>query len=247
MTQTTAQYIRVIELYKWISLQRNTPHLWNDIHLASGFNTSPEVIKSSAKSFGVIPISSCRWKSKPDFWRSSIDSGAYMSSLWASRQDSRSSSKEIISAPDAELEVELPRRDILRKVPFLVCECDPDLNEFQEVDITSHGLVVVVRGGLETTDRPCNNSWELSVLHSRYGSMALDGYSCGRSTPLRYMNIDLSCFELSAFLLRDWVSILLVFETYWDPLRGQGCCSLAAVVVVCRVPATQSVKETYIM
>jgi len=110
MTQITAECIRVIEMYK-MSPRQNTPHLWNDIHLASEFNTSPEVIKSLAKSFGVIPISLCRWKSKPDFRRSSIDSGAYMSSLYASCQDFRSSSKEIISAPDAGLEAELPRRD----------------------------------------------------------------------------------------------------------------------------------------
>lgn len=62
--------------------------------------------------------------------------------------------------------------------------------------------------------------------------MSLDGYSCGRSTPSRHMDIDLSWFGLTAFLLRDWVPILLVFETCWDVLRGQGCCSRAAVVVV---------------
>jgi len=152
----------------------------------------------------------------------------------------RSSSNEIISAPDAELEVELPRRDVLRKVSLLVCKCDPDLNEFQEVDITSHGLVVVIRRGLESTDRPRNNSWELSILHSKYGSMALDGYSCGRSTPLRHMNIDLSRFGLSAFLLRDWVPILLVFETCWEPLQ---VCSLAAVVMVCRGPPLKASKK----
>ena len=35
-------------------------HLWNDIHFVSSVNTSPDVIISSAKSFGSIPISSCR-------------------------------------------------------------------------------------------------------------------------------------------------------------------------------------------
>lgn len=92
-----------------------------------------------------------------------------MSSLLTSRQYTRSSSKEIISAPDAELEIKLPRCDILRKVALLVCECDPDLNEFQEVDIASHGLVVVVRGGLKSTNRPRNHSWELSILRRRHG------------------------------------------------------------------------------
>ena len=56
-------------------------HLWKEIHLVSSVSTSPDVIMSSAKSFGSIPNSSCRWKSIPDFCRSSTDSGANMSSL----------------------------------------------------------------------------------------------------------------------------------------------------------------------
>ena len=56
-------------------------NLWNEIHLVSSVSTRPDVITSSAKSFGRIPISSCRSKSIPDFCRSSTDSGANMSSL----------------------------------------------------------------------------------------------------------------------------------------------------------------------
>ena len=33
-------------------------------------------------------------------------------------------------APDAKLEIELPRRHVLRKITFFVCECDADLDEF---------------------------------------------------------------------------------------------------------------------
>ena len=69
-------------------------HLWNEIHFVSGVNTSPDVIMSSAKSFGSIPISSCRCRSMPDFCSRSMDSGANMSSLLdyvsiASRQKDR--------------------------------------------------------------------------------------------------------------------------------------------------------------
>lgn len=56
-------------------------HLWKDIHFVSSVSTMPDVIMSSAKSLGRIPISSCRWKSMPDFCKSSTDSGANMSSL----------------------------------------------------------------------------------------------------------------------------------------------------------------------
>jgi len=54
----------------------------------------------------------------------------------------------------------------LRKVSLLVCECDPDLNEFQEVDNTSHGLVVVIRGGLESTDTATTPGNSVSCIAS---------------------------------------------------------------------------------
>ena len=47
-------------------------------------------------------------------------------------------------APDVKLEIELPCRDVLREIALLVCECDADLDELEEVDVAPHGLVVVV-------------------------------------------------------------------------------------------------------
>jgi len=60
----------------------------------------PDVIMSSAKSLGNIPISSCRWKSRPDFCKSSTDSGANMSSL-----------NRRISQPNPHFHPTLPRRE----------------------------------------------------------------------------------------------------------------------------------------
>lgn len=46
--------------------------------------------------------------------------------------------------PDAKVEIELPRRDVLREITFLVCERDADLDELEEIDVATHGLVVIV-------------------------------------------------------------------------------------------------------
>lgn len=69
--------------------QQVMTNLWKEIHLVSSVSTRPDVITSSAKSFGRIPISSCRSKSMPDFCRSSTDSGANMSSLTRHQSVSR--------------------------------------------------------------------------------------------------------------------------------------------------------------
>lgn len=45
---------------------------------------------------------------------------------------------------DTEVEVKLPRRCFLGVVPLLVCERDPNLDNLEKVDITSHSLIVVV-------------------------------------------------------------------------------------------------------
>lgn len=50
---------------------------------------------------------------------------------------------------DVEVEVELPRAGILRKVPFLVREGQTNLDGLEQVDVTPQRLVVVIRGGLE--------------------------------------------------------------------------------------------------
>ena len=109
-------------------------NLWNEIHLVSSVSTRPDVITSSAKSFGRIPISSCRSKSIPDFCRSSTDSGANMSSLERHQQglrESRNPPREEAYALDAKVKVKLPCRHFLRIVAVLVGESESYLDNFE--------------------------------------------------------------------------------------------------------------------
>ena len=126
---------------------------------------------SSAKSFGSIPISSCRCRSMPDFCSKSIDSGANMSSLHdyvsnpEQHEDTVPRTEPLPSnAPRAELEVELPSGNVLGKVTVLIRERDPNLDDLEKVDVTPHRLVVVVRGCLERPDWPRDYSRELRIL-----------------------------------------------------------------------------------
>ena len=50
---------------------------------------------------------------------------------------------------DVKVEVELPGTGILRKVPLLVRESQPDLDRLEQVNVTPHRLVMVIRRGLE--------------------------------------------------------------------------------------------------
>lgn len=65
---------------------------------------------------------------------------------------------------DAESEVELPCADVGRQVTVLVAQCDAELNEFEQVDVTAQRLVVVVRRTLECAYWPRNDTWEFGVL-----------------------------------------------------------------------------------
>ena len=137
-------------------------HLWNDIHVVSGDRTSPEVIMSSAKSFGLMPCSSWRWKSMPDFRNNSIESGEYMSSL-CTRQPSLSS-MEPQHALDTEAKVELPCTWLRWHVPLRVRERDANLDDLEQVDVTAHRLVVVLRRRLPLPYRARNDAGEFGVL-----------------------------------------------------------------------------------
>ena len=139
-------------------------NLWNEIHLVSSVSTRPDVITSSAKSFGRIPMSSCRSKSMPDFCRSSTDSGANMSSLEQRQSVSRKLPRGGAYALDAKVKVKLPCRNILRVVTVLVGEGESNLDDFEQVHVTSHGLVVVVGGSLKRAYWTRNDSRKFSVL-----------------------------------------------------------------------------------
>ena len=47
------------------------------------------------------------------------------------------------------VEIELPCAGVLREVSLLVRESQPDLDRFEQVDVTPHRLVMVIRRGLE--------------------------------------------------------------------------------------------------
>lgn len=65
---------------------------------------------------------------------------------------------------DTEFEVELPSRTLFRKVSLLVCERDADLNDLEQINITSHRLVVVIGGCLESSYWASHNSREFRIL-----------------------------------------------------------------------------------
>jgi len=50
---------------------------------------------------------------------------------------------------DIKVEVELPGTGVLRKDPLFVRESQPDLDRLEQVDVTPHRLVMVIRRGLE--------------------------------------------------------------------------------------------------
>ena len=58
------------------------------------------------------------------------------------------------------------------EVALLVRERESDLDDLEEVDITPHGLVVVVRRRLEAPYRSRHDSWKLGVLYT-HGASAL--------------------------------------------------------------------------
>lgn len=68
---------------------------------------------------------------------------------------------------DTEVKIELPGRDILWQVPVLVCEGEPHLNNLEQVDVTPHGLVMVVGRRLERAYRPCYNTGEFGILGTK--------------------------------------------------------------------------------
>ena len=64
------------------------------------------------------------------------------------------------------MEVELPCGHVLGVVPILVRDGQADLDDLQQVDVTPHGLVMVVGGGLERPYWPSYDARKLGVLKS---------------------------------------------------------------------------------
>jgi hypothetical protein len=66
--------------------------------------------------------------------------------------------------PKAKLEVELPCRAVLWTLTILVRQGDPHLDDLQEIDITSHRLIMVLRGGFERANGSRYDAREFGVL-----------------------------------------------------------------------------------
>jgi len=71
---------------------------------------------------------------------------------------------KVVPVLGVKVEVELPGAGILRKVPLLVCESQSYLDRLEQVDVTPHRLVMVIRRGLERTDWTSNDAWKLRIL-----------------------------------------------------------------------------------
>ena len=74
----------------------------------------------------------------------------------------------------AEVKVELPCRHVLGIVSVFVGQCDADLYYLEQVDVTSHSLVVVVRGRLKRSNRTRDDARKLGILRG-YKSLGFEG------------------------------------------------------------------------
>lgn len=62
-----------------------------------------------------------------------------------------------------EVKVKLPGA-VLSHGTIVVYKSDSQLYKLENIDVTSHRLIVVVCGCLELANRPRNNSWKLAIL-----------------------------------------------------------------------------------
>jgi hypothetical protein len=69
----------------------------------------------------------------------------------------------IIDSPQTEFEVELPATH-LRHVALFVRERQSELNNLEEVDVTPHGLKVIIRARTECSYRTSDDTRELGIL-----------------------------------------------------------------------------------
>jgi hypothetical protein len=67
-------------------------------------------------------------------------------------------------SPGTEPKIELPGADLGRVVPVFIAECDAQLDQLEQIDITSKRLIVVVRRAFEGSDWSRYYSRKLSVL-----------------------------------------------------------------------------------
>jgi len=124
--------------------------------------------------------------------------------------------------PQAKVKVELPCRVVLRKVSIIIRQCNSDLNELEQLNITPHCLIMVVRRCFEGSNRSCYNTRELCVLlrsasdllqpntQLHEHTMATYGYLSMR---LRIFRISTSrLFAHTSRIMLDYASSCLVNE-----------------------------------
>ena len=92
-----------------------------------------------------------------------MDSGVYMSSL-SSISETDPCDRKRSRALDVKVKVELPGADIQRKVPFLVRKGQPNLDCLEQVDITPHRLVMIIRRGLERANWSGDDTRKFRIL-----------------------------------------------------------------------------------
>jgi hypothetical protein len=76
----------------------------------------------------------------------------------------RSASSTINHSLDAKMKIELPGRHVLRVVPILVRKGESNLDDLEQVHVTAHRLIVVVRRRLEAAYWTRDDARELGVL-----------------------------------------------------------------------------------
>ena len=65
---------------------------------------------------------------------------------------------------DAKMKIELPGRHVLRVVAVLVGKGESNLDDLEQVHVTAHRLIVVVRRRLEAAYRTRDDARELGIL-----------------------------------------------------------------------------------
>ena len=64
---------------------------------------------------------------------------------------------------EVEAKVELPNAFPFGLSPILITQCESELNDLQEVDVATQGLIMIIRRGFESADRSSNDPREFGI------------------------------------------------------------------------------------
>jgi hypothetical protein len=65
------------------------------------------------------------------------------------------------------VKVELPGRSVGGKIAVLVCKSDTNLDDFEQIDIAAHRLIVIVAAGFKAPNWARNYSRKFGILFRR--------------------------------------------------------------------------------